>query len=414
MPLGPITIRYSFRPRTRTLATGQVADLFGLADEEPPHIVAENVTLDIRPGDLVLFTGPSGSGKSSLLRDVGRQLAALDANAMTLPDVALVDALPGSVGERLDALAACGLSEARLLLRTAAELSDGQRYRFRLALAVAQAQRGGFVMADEFCAVLDRTLAKVLAFNVRKLCTRSKTGFILATTHDDLLADLDPDVWVRCLGDGAVEVERRDVKKNDQFRGRVLALGRRPRRLAVLRSVALPQPPARLRPPGRAALARDRADRRLRVRGTGGESAAPFAVLRPDAGPIATTPRGAERTTLAARARRAASHLSRRGHRRGVRAAGVRNLSGAVDRNALGDGSGQSVLRAGRFRPRRRRSQGRPRQRGRGVLPSAVHQCGVGGQKPVQRAGLLRVCKSRYAIIDGAEGPAHGRHSLRI
>src|SRR5436305_5044716 len=138
MPLDPITIRYAFRPRTRSLATGQVADLFGLADEEPPHVVAENVTLDVRPGDLVLFSGPSGSGKSSLLREVGGQLAARDANAVRLPDVPLVDALPGSVAERLDALAACGLSEARLLLRTPDELSYGQRYRFRLALAVSQ------------------------------------------------------------------------------------------------------------------------------------------------------------------------------------------------------------------------------------------------------------------------------------
>src|SRR5436190_900698 len=177
MPLDPITIRYAFRPRTRSLATGQVADLFGLADEEPPHVVAENVALDVRNGDLVLFTGPSGSGKSSLLREVGRQVDALDANALPLPDVPLVDALPGSVAERLDALAACGLSEARLLLRTPAELSDGQRYRFRLALALANTPRGRFVMADEFCAVLDRTLAKVLAFNVRKLCSRSGTGF---------------------------------------------------------------------------------------------------------------------------------------------------------------------------------------------------------------------------------------------
>jgi hypothetical protein len=68
-------------------------------------------------------------------------------------------------------------------------------------------------MADEFCAVLDRTLAKVLAFNVRKLATRTGVGVLLATTHDDLTDDLNPDLLVRCHGDGAIDVERRAVKK---------------------------------------------------------------------------------------------------------------------------------------------------------------------------------------------------------
>ncbi len=211
--LAPITIRYPFRPARRSLATGHVTDLFGLAEEEPPHTVVEGLMLDVRPTDVVLFSGPSGSGKSSLMREVGRQLGAVDIAGLELPDLPLIDALPGTVDDRLATLAACGLSEARLLLRTPAELSDGQRYRFRTALALGTDSRT--LMLDEFAAMLDRTLARVLAFNLRKLATRTGVGFLCATTHDDLLADLQPDVHVRCLGEGqvAVTVDREGAGK---------------------------------------------------------------------------------------------------------------------------------------------------------------------------------------------------------
>lgn len=206
--LQPISIRYCFHPVRKSLATGEVADLFGLADEPAEHVVAENILLDIRPSDLVLFTGPSGSGKSSLLRAAGKQLDAVDAMALELPDRPLVDTLPGTVRERLDLLAACGLSEARLLLRTPSELSNGQRYRFRIACALASP--APFLVADEFAAYLDRTLAKVLAFNLRKLVTRTGKGILLATTHEDLTDDLRPDLWVRCKGEGRVDIVRKN------------------------------------------------------------------------------------------------------------------------------------------------------------------------------------------------------------
>ena len=207
----PITIRYPFRAARRSLAVGEVADLFGLDGSEGEHVVAENLVLDVCPTDVVLFVGPSGSGKSSLMREVAKRLGAVDAGALELPAVPLVEALPGTVDERLALLAACGLSEARLLLRTPAELSDGQRYRFRMAYALATAT--GPIVLDEFTAALDRTLAKVVAFNLRKLATRAGRGVLCAAAHDDIAEDLNPDVLVRCLGDGANVVEYRAVKK---------------------------------------------------------------------------------------------------------------------------------------------------------------------------------------------------------
>ncbi|HET6572123.1 MAG TPA: hypothetical protein VFG68_00850, partial [Fimbriiglobus sp.] len=77
----------------------------------------------------------------------------------------------------------------------------------------ADAPRSPFLLCDEFAAVLDRPLAKVLAFNLRRLVSRTGVGALCATTHDDLTDDLNPDLWVRCRGDGLIETERRAVKK---------------------------------------------------------------------------------------------------------------------------------------------------------------------------------------------------------
>jgi uncharacterized protein len=221
-----LTIKYPFLPKARSLATGLVMDTFGVDFDQGDHVVCDGLELPITPKQIVLFTGASGSGKSSLLREVVRQLQQegghhlVEIDRLALPDKPLVDALPVPTREALDLLTACGLSEAQLLLRTPAELSDGQRYRFRLALGLAQFSSvsslttvhcplttSAWLIADEFTAALDRTLAQVLAYNLARLARRLGVGCLLATTHEDVAIDLAPDLHVRPGLDGRVAVE---------------------------------------------------------------------------------------------------------------------------------------------------------------------------------------------------------------
>lgn len=222
-----ISVGYDFLPKTMSLRACAVMDHFGVGFETGRHLIAEELELPIQPGDVVCFTGQSGSGKSSLMRAAAGELpGVLDIDSLELGEAILVDALGGSFAEAARWLSACGLGEAQLMLRRPGELSDGQRYRFRLALALSRKPR--WILADEFTATLDRTLAKVIAFNLRRLAHNAETGFLLATTHEDILEDLQPSVHVRCNLDGAIVAERAECKKKESALVRTCGLARGP------------------------------------------------------------------------------------------------------------------------------------------------------------------------------------------
>lgn len=178
----------------------EVAESFGIGLEDREFVIFDNLQLEVKAGDVVYITGQSGSGKSLLLRELRDQMRAegkkvVDLDQVTLDmDVPLISQIGKNTNDAIRILGIAGLNDAYLFVRKPGELSDGQRYRFRLAKAI---ETGADVwVADEFMAVLDRTAAKVIAYSLQKTARRAGATVIVATTHSDMVTDLGPDLFI--------------------------------------------------------------------------------------------------------------------------------------------------------------------------------------------------------------------------
>ena len=92
-------------------------------------------------------------------------------------------------------LSTAGLNDCFCILNQPVNLSEGEKYRFRLAMALAAEKK--FIFADEFCSELDRITASSVSHKIRQYADKTGTTFILASSHSDMLLDLAPDVIVR-------------------------------------------------------------------------------------------------------------------------------------------------------------------------------------------------------------------------
>ena len=124
------TIRFRVLPELteRTIA---VAEAFGIGvDYEQEFPIYSQFELEVGPRDVVYITGPSGSGKSVLLRALKHELGSLWPVA-DMADVPIdrgrpiIDTIGRDVDEAIGLLSRAGLGEAFLWLRRYGELSDG-------------------------------------------------------------------------------------------------------------------------------------------------------------------------------------------------------------------------------------------------------------------------------------------------
>lgn len=186
-----------------TKRTIEVAKAFGLGlDEEKIYIVFKDFNVDINPGDIVYITGESGGGKSLLLNALTIEMSKhLEFNPVITDKMKInkneivIHGVGKTFQEALEILNFTGLNDAFIFLRRYGELSDGQKYRYKLAKALSKNAKT--LVFDEFCATLDRETAKVVAYLVQKICRKKGITLIVATTHEDLIEDVNPDILIR-------------------------------------------------------------------------------------------------------------------------------------------------------------------------------------------------------------------------
>ena len=200
----------------------KVSEAFGLGvDEVKEFTLFKDFEIDIKPKDIVYITGESGSGKSVALRELAKQMNDEGLKVVNLSEVvksintevAIVDDIGDNLNDALFLLSKAGLSDAFIWLRKYGQLSDGQKYRY--AVAKALEQDADVIVADEFGAVLDRDTAKIVAYNIQKQIRRLNKIFICATTHTDLIEDLNPSVYIYKKYENGVDLQYKPFKEHE-------------------------------------------------------------------------------------------------------------------------------------------------------------------------------------------------------
>lgn len=202
----------------------RVQEAFGIVSENLEIPVIEDLDLSISPGELILVTGPSGSGKSLLFQallsitgsgsdpaiptdvsahaQLSGRVPRVGTPMQCHPDVAPIDALDHlSLEEALRLMATAGLAEPQVLIRPSKTLSLGQKYRLSLALGIASDVE--LLLVDEFCESLDRFSAVAVARHLRRdLDATGRSALVATSRAHDLVSSLQPNRTLILASDG--------------------------------------------------------------------------------------------------------------------------------------------------------------------------------------------------------------------
>lgn len=194
----------------KTQRSCAVQEAFGISPTHLETTVFRSLDLEILPGEILLVSGCSGSGKTAFLDLLTRRIRPSNHpdGKISLPPnarIGLFRPIPNdkplieyreifgeNIARAIYVLNKAGLSEAFLYLRRYSELSEGQKYRAMIARLLNS--KSNIWLADDFLSTLDPITANIVAHNVREFAKSSGVTLIAAAPHyESFIHALRPD-----------------------------------------------------------------------------------------------------------------------------------------------------------------------------------------------------------------------------
>lgn len=170
------------------LITSKISDLFDYSFSGETRFDVPNFPVEVLLSEfsIGLIVGPSGSGKSSLIKSLGREEEKIE-----WEESKAVCSHFDSAETAMQMLGGVGLNSIPSWVRPYHVLSTGEQFRANLARRL----RSGATI-DEFTSVVDRVVAKSCCVSIgRAVREKGLNNIILATCHYDVIPWLTPD-WV--------------------------------------------------------------------------------------------------------------------------------------------------------------------------------------------------------------------------
>lgn len=142
-----------------------------------------------------LIIGASGSGKTTLALQMFGEAVFETLLDLSRPVIEQFDKSM-SYEDCVNALTGIGLSQVACWIKPAGALSNGQKARAEAALQMCSGKE--FIAMDEFTSVVDRDVAKAMAFCVQRFARKQKKRIVLISCHYDVFEWLNPDWVIDC------------------------------------------------------------------------------------------------------------------------------------------------------------------------------------------------------------------------